>query len=236
MTANSTVSRYVPTGSAREHSEPMCFPLKVAFAPGLFVRGLQFPFPVEIHVEAGTAVARWEGRSWQGTGGTTLSLAGGVIFDLLLLRPNGGAAAVAVFRMIPATDADSGNVGLRHLCAAEVFSNAGRPWNAALLSSRFGLSPAQLCYRLFAERATLREVIWKQRSMRALLTLLTTDEPVDTIASKTGYAGRRHMRAALLETLMIDIDNIERHFFRRRASGSQVSKRQPRARVFRIRH
>ncbi|PRX27397.1 hypothetical protein B0G75_115165 [Paraburkholderia sp. BL18I3N2] len=216
-------------------AELRCFPLKVSSAPGLFVRGLQFPFAVGINVEDGEVALRSQSRSRRKTSGDRLWVPLGEAFDILLLKSNLDCASAVTFRLSEPESADCKYASLRNKCAVEVFTNPGTSWNVPSMARRLGLPPAQLCQRLFAEGAALSEIIRKQRCMNAFLSLLATVDSMDTIARNNGFTGPRQMEREFHETLMLDAQLLERPLPEDCRSVSYSVRAELRARVFRIR-
>lgn len=200
-----------PASAGDTPSPPLTLALNTS--RGLFLSGLQFPYPTDITVVSGKltlAVANAFPRELP-AGSSTLVPANNR-FGLLLL-PATGVAATGRCRMAldrASTQRDDSRRLLSREAARLVFESPADAWTVALLAERLGMSVTRLRARLFVENAAARYIIKTQRMQHALTLLLTTDLPIAWIAASSGWPNGRALKLALRDGLLIDPEQIER--------------------------
>jgi AraC-like DNA-binding protein len=180
---------------------------------GLLLSGLQFPYQTDIKVVSGKlTLAAANALPRQLPAGSSTLLPANKRFDLLLL-PTIGVTAKGQCQI--ALDRASTHPGdYRRLLSREsarlVFESPADAWTAALLAERLGMSATRFRARLFVENTGVRCIVKMQRMMRALTMLLTTDLPIERIATSSGWPNGRALKLALHDGLLTDIARIER--------------------------
>jgi AraC-like DNA-binding protein len=190
---------------------PLVLPLRAA--RGLLLSGLQFPYRIRIDVLGGklTLVAA-NLLPRQLSAGSSAHVPVNNRFDLLLLPAIGSAAAGQCQIVLERAGAQA--VDSRRLLSREaaklVFESPTDTWNVAQLAEQLGISVARLRARLFVENTGARCIIKTQRIMHAFALLLTTDLPIDWIATSSGWPNSRALKLALHDGLLADAAKIDR--------------------------
>lgn len=180
---------------------------------GLFLSGLQFPYPADIKAVSGKlTLAGASAFARQLPAGSSTLVPANHRFDLLLLPATGvattGRCQIALDRA-SAHHGDSRRL-LSREAARLVFESPADAWTVALLAERLGISVTRLRARLFVENAGASYIIRTQRIQYALTMLLTTDLPLARIAASSGWPNSRALKLALRDGLLIDPKRIER--------------------------
>jgi len=199
--------------SASTGGTPPSLTLAVNTSRGLFLSGLQFPYPTDIAVISGKlTLALPRALPRELAAGSSTLVSANNRFDLLLL-PATGVAATGRCRLTldrATTQRNDRRRLLSHEAARLVFESPADAWTVALLAERLGVSVTRLRARLFVENAGARYIIKTQRIQHAFTTLITTDLPLARIAASSGWPNARALKLALRDGLLINPEQVER--------------------------
>ncbi|CAG4895730.1 helix-turn-helix transcriptional regulator [Paraburkholderia saeva] len=180
---------------------------------GLLLSGLQFPYQTDIKIVSGKlTLAAANALPRQLPAGSNTRVPANKRFDILLLPTIGVTAKGRCQMTLDRTSTHPGDS--RRLLSREsarlVFESPADAWTAALLAERLSMSAARFRARLFVENTGARCIIKTQRMMHALTMLLTTDLPIERIATSSGWPSARALKLALHDGLLTEIARIER--------------------------
>lgn len=191
----------------------LAIPLALSTSRGLFLSGLQFPYPTDVtDVSGRVTLILPNALPRELSNGSSARVPANKRFDILLLPATDilttGRCVLTLDRAGTQHDDD------RRLVSREasklVFESPADAWNVELLAKRLGISITRLRARLFVESAGARYIIKTQRMQHAFVMLLTTDLPLSLIAASAGWPNGRALRLALRDGLMIDPEHIKR--------------------------